>query len=46
VLYSDEFKGIEYTGTTKSAAGEKKLLEKRKKLVESALRFAPTGYKP
>mmetsp|Transcript_16478 Transcript_16478/g.25431 ORF Transcript_16478/g.25431 Transcript_16478/m.25431 type:complete len:283 (-) Transcript_16478:25-873(-) len=44
VLYSEEFKGIEYTGTTKTVAGsDKKVLDKRRELIEAALRFAP-GY--
>ena len=39
ILFSEEFKGIEHAGTTRSAAGLGKLREQRQQLVRSALRY-------
>lgn len=45
ILYSDEFKDINMIDSTKSAAGSKKLLERRQKLIRSSLRYKQTGAK-
>ena len=39
VLFSEEFRGIEYFGSFRSAAADSKKLEMRKILIQSALRF-------
>ena len=39
ILYADEFKGIEHSAATRSAAADPDLLASRKRLISSALRY-------